>query len=86
MEALGLGDVPTESSVDAKAYSGGQIKYLPPLDAKSADYKDANLQYDATSSDWSFKGLDLTDDNLPLLFPDSTITDAEIQTLMNRPV
>lgn len=90
METLKLGNVPTqgflptEDDPNFSAVQNGQVNYLEALDAKSDDYKDSDLQYDATSNDWSFEGLGLTDDNLPLLFPDSTISAADINTLYEQ--
>ena len=85
-EQLKLGDVPTAPdpnggfTIDATS-SAGFIQ-LPDLDARSADYKDADLGYDATKEDWSFKGLGLTDDNSPLLYPDSSLTTDEYNKLV----
>ena len=85
-EQLKLGDVPTVEAVDdGLALDGSGInphKVLPDLDAHRAEYQSANLPYDATKDDWSFQGLGLKDDNLPLLYPDSTLTEAEYNALI----
>jgi len=88
-EQLKLGDVPTvEAMDDGIALDGSGTnphQVLPDLDAHSAEYQSANLPYDATKEDWSFKGLGLQDDNLPLLYPDSTLTEAEYNALIADP-
>ena len=83
MEQFKLGDVPTQGSIDNQD-AGAVSKHLPDLDAKSPEYKNANLQYDATKEDWSFQGLGLTDDNLPLLYPDSTMSEQDIFNLFDE--
>ena len=50
MEQFKLGDVPTQNSIDDKDASIVS-KHLPDLDAKSPEYENANLQYDATKED-----------------------------------
>lgn len=83
MEQLRLGDVPSIADTgEAVTYTSSENAQAPGvLDAHSEEYKKANLQYDATKEDWSLKGLGLTDDNLPLLYPDSTISDEEMRAL-----
>lgn len=81
-EQLKLGDVPTaqaEGSDDTFSADGTLV--LPDLDARSPAYADANLPYDATKEDWSFQAQGLSDDNLPLLYPDSTISQEDIDAL-----
>ena len=82
MEQLKLGTVPTQPNPEAAAqsYTSGAHQ-LPDLDAHSPEYAKADLHYDATKEDWSFKAQGLTPDNLPLLYPESTISEQDFNAL-----